>query len=411
MINKIAHNILEALFGSVRVRRAVSFLYRLLFFYEYPAIFIFCQKNSSKRIIAVNAYETYQFHHLQPVYRSLVQDPANSVILIGSNPKKLKAETNKIFFDQNHLIVNVNIFSYIWLPLLRPNIFLDTATTPQHQLCPRKTVTMLFAHGLSSLGFSKNHAEIKDAVTYDYIIATGPYQEKALKLAAEKYKVRLPEIIRGGFIRGDTLAEKGRAFDRRAFSKKCGLPDRKTLLFAPTWGEFSVAAEWIDPIAEASHELDCNLLIKLHPLMLEGTTQWETAGVDWKAKLAQLGSRKNIHICNTYELEDYMLAADIMITDASSVGIEFFLLRRPVIFLPAPQYFDTFGRDKPIYWLREGLEIAEISGLKEKIKAINPDSGPAADYDLESIIYNPGNAVASICSFLRNIGGQRPADS
>ena len=69
-----------------------------------------------------------------------------------------------------------------------------------------------------------------------------------------------------------------------------------------------------------------------------------------------------------------------------------------------------FRSDKPIYWLREGLEISEISGLKEKIKAINPDSGPAADYDLESIIYNPGNAVANICSFLRNIGGQRPAD-
>ncbi len=406
MIRKSRYHILEKLYQCATARRLAATFFRKRFTGEHPAVLNFIEKENNSPLVALNAHEPYQFAHLRPLYEELRRDPELTVILIGSNPRKIARPVYRAFMRQNNLKLNHTLFSYIWLQTLRPAIFLEPAISSYHHLCGTNTIRILFAHGLSSLGFSKNHAHIRQAAGFDYIIATGPYQEKTLKLAAQQYGTALPRILRGGFIRGDMLVRRSATHDRVMFLKRCGLADRHTLLFAPTWGEFSATVQWIDQIVDLSTELDCNLLIKLHPLMLNGQTKWETAGVDWPGKLERFGQQANIHICDHYSLEDYMLASDTMITDVSSVGMEYMFLRKPVLFLPAPRFFKIFGRDKPVFWVRDGLEVKNVTELREKIKRQQHAISDSTAYDLDKISFNRGRTTASIASLIKNLARQ-----
>lgn len=406
MLNKFVYKLHEKLYQSIYVRHIVSYLYRIYSFADYPTIAKFIQSNKEKTLIAINAYQIYEFNHIKPLYLSLTKDPSYRVILIGSNPRKIKRTEYQTFIEENNFILNENVFSYAWLPFLNPDIFISTAITQYHQLCHNKTIKVLYAHSLSSLGFSKNHKHITKATAYNYILSTGPLQKKALKIAANKYNVQLPEIIPGGFIRGDILAKDVHSFNLDGFYAKCGLAHNNTVMFAPTWGEFSVAVDWIDPIVDLSFKLDFNLLIKLHPLMLKGQTQWETAGIDWPVKLKELDKNNNIHICNRLSLEDYMLGSNIMITGASSVGIEYMFLEKPVIFLAAPKFFEIFGYEKPIYWVRKGLEVENTDELYNKIKDIFSRTEFHQEYDTRSITFNPGTSIKSITRWIKEITQQ-----
>ncbi len=146
-----------------------------------------------------------------------------------------------------------------------------------------------------------------------------------------------------------------------------------------------------------------NLLVKLHPLMLEGKTNWESAGIDWSNKLNQLNQNRNIHICNQAHLERYMFASDVLITDVSSVGIEYMFLSKPVIFLPAPKFFNHFGEDKPIFWIRKGLEISDIIELREQLNTLLSKPKYRPDYDIRKISFNPGATIESMEKWMKKL--------
>jgi len=98
-----------------------------------------------------------------------------------------------------------------------------------------------------------------------------------------------------------------------------------------------------------------------------------------------------------------MLGSDIMITDASSVEIEYMFLQKLVIFLPVPQFFDFFGCDKPIFWVRNGLEVQDVVELKEKLKTIESDPKFVPDYDIRDFSFNPGNTIEGIIGWIESL--------
>ena len=403
MIKKIVSSFYWKLYQSRYVRYVLSYRYRILFSKEHEAVSEFVENRGGNIVIAITASETYQFSHIKPLYDELAKDLSYSIILIASNPEKMQSPVYQKFLEKNNYRVNKDVFSYIWLSILKPDIFIETAITSYRHLCPAITRKILLAHSVSSIGFSKDHAHIRNAVEYDYVVSTGPYQKKVLELAADQFKVTLPEVFHGGFIRGDLLAAKNAGFDRLDFLEKCGLADRKTVLFAPTWGEFSATAEWIDPVVDLCVELGLNLMVKLHPHMLGGQSKWKTAGIDWHNKLDTLRGNKGVHVCGEFDVEEYMLAADIMLTDVSSVGLEYMFLGKPVFFLPAPRFFEIFGKDKPIFWLRNGLEVQDIVELKERLVITDGEPEHDPDFYIRKLSFHPGKAVTSIGGFIKTI--------
>ncbi len=402
----ILHKVIEAAYFAKMPRYAFNGWQRMFNLREREVIKKYISNNviAGKNIlVALNCRDPYQFEHIREIYFYLKKHRFFLPFPFGSLDrfnKDNKSNLSSYFEKEYNLFYGVNYFSYNWLSLLKPRVLLEPTITTYTDFC-KKSMKILYAHGLSSLGFSKNFSHIRYTRKYDYIFLTGPLQKKALIYANKKHGGVLPKMIEVGFLRGDRLAERQKIFDNANFLHNLGLASNFTVLFAPTWGEFSATREWIDRVVQLCKSLNINLLIKLHPLMLRGRTKWETGGVDWISKLNKISEDYvQARIISEENIDDYMLASDVLITDASSVGIEFMVLNKPVIFLPCPHYFKIYGEQRPIKWIRNGFEITHLTELKSRL--INIMEGQRCNClgNINEVVFNPGKAMNVISGFL-----------
>jgi len=166
------------------------------------------------------------------------EDTFIPILIISRKIRRNKKEWDR-FLKNNHLIIGNFWYEFYTLLLIKVDIFLETAITSYCNLCNKKVIKMLYAHGLSGLGFSKDYKHIKKAVRYDCILLTGPMQKKALEIAAEQFNVSLPKMKEVGFSFGDRMRKKNKDFNKKEFNSKNNLKQNYTILFAPTWGIFS----------------------------------------------------------------------------------------------------------------------------------------------------------------------------
>jgi CDP-glycerol:poly(glycerophosphate) glycerophosphotransferase len=114
-------------------------------------------------------------------------------------------------------------------------------------------------------------------------------------------------------------------------------PGRKTVLYAPTWnlGLTSAAmlgARLVELIrAEAP---DVNVVIKPHPVIGDWRPRWMAR---WERLAA---TARGVHLVrDTHaDVTPYLLAADVLVSDASSVIFEFLALDRPIILVTNPRH-------------------------------------------------------------------------
>lgn len=95
-------------------------------------------------------------------------------------------------------------------------------------------------------------------------------------------------------------------------------PEKQTLLFTTTWDRsgLSAADRWIDHLPEL--KVKYNVFVSLHPMM--SSRYFQT-----------VKSQEGITFVGSDELPAFMLAADILVSDTSSVMGEFCALDKPVI--------------------------------------------------------------------------------
>lgn len=136
-------------------------------------------------------------------------------------------------------------------------------------------------------------------------------------------------------LRGELTREIARA--------KYGLPDRPTILYAPTHGALSSFFSWGLEICKAVPD-DWNLIVKPHPV-LATTVAAEVAGGEAIARVQEYLKRRGaLWLPLEPDVVPLMAAADALITDYSSVAEEFLVFDRPIIF--ADHLADASGRDR-----------------------------------------------------------------
>ncbi|MCS6858741.1 MAG: CDP-glycerol glycerophosphotransferase family protein [Abditibacteriales bacterium] len=136
-------------------------------------------------------------------------------------------------------------------------------------------------------------------------------------------------------LRGELTREVARA--------RLGLPDRPTVLYAPTHGALSSFYRWGLAVCGAVPD-GCNLIVKPHPSLVTTIAAEGTGGAMLTAVTDYLRQRGGVWLPHDPDAMQAMAAADVLITDYSSVAEEYLIFDRPLVF--ADHLAHAMGRDR-----------------------------------------------------------------
>lgn len=172
-------------------------------------------------------------------------------------------------------------------------------------------------HGLA--GEKKGHFRIRNY--FDLYLTSGAYFTQRFNQLAMKHSDF--EVIETGWSKLDALFIQRNDFEEEKKALLEKHQAKKMLLFAPTFSPNLTCAEHIyDEILELSQKPDFLVLLKFHDKMNK----------EVKAKYKQAAkSLNNLIIVDDPNISKYLILADLMISDTSSVVYEFLLLDKPVI--------------------------------------------------------------------------------
>lgn len=243
-------------------------------------------------------------------------------------------------------------------------------------------------HGVSF----RNMAVRRDVLVYDRLFLTGPYMRR-LFTAKQMLRDRDPRLVDIGFPKLDRLVDG--TLDRRVLLERIGFSGRRpVILYAPTGQKDNSLEHTGEAVIErlrATGKYD--ILIKLHDHPRDRGTNWPT-------RLEPLLDQ-HTRLASGLDVVPYMYAADLLVTDASSVSNEYALLDRPMVFLDVPQLLaamqrkgaaldlDTWGRKGGVTsrWPDEAVEAIAWS-LAHPRHASKVRRAMARD-----LFYNPGRAT------------------
>lgn len=181
--------------------------------------------------------------------------------------------------------------------------------------------------------FQKNRQSFVDrAAAWDGLVSPCDYFERTF-VNAYRYT---GELLRGGTPRNDVLVRD--ADDREKYKRRLGLPlDRTIVLYAPTFRNTKERPDAVSPRSVIDMEAwarargkDSFLLVRAHYL----------DNVSIPASFAHMA----LDVSKYPNVNDLYLAADVLVTDYSSVMFDYATLGRPIILFPYD--YDAYVNDE-----------------------------------------------------------------
>ena len=178
-------------------------------------------------------------------------------------------------------------------------------------------------------------------------------------------------------------------------------PSLPTVLFAPT---FSVAGALHVAglnIIRTALERDVNVVVKLHDRSMTPDAH-HTAGIDWPAAFAVFASHPRFALARGADIAPLLAAADVLITDHSTVGFEFALLDRPIVVYDAPELLAAARIDSDKWRLLRSMAdvVRTPSELASAIAGAfaHPERRSEARQEARALFAWPGHATARALS-------------
>ena len=256
-------------------------------------------------------------------------------------------------------------------------------------------------------------------VNFDVHFLTSPLHREQTENTIEKYGLqdRGIRMVEVGYPKSDALMQG--KYGRDEVLRAMGLdPALKTVLYAPSWDEGLSLRAFGDRVVENILKVEgINLIVKLHPISYtpeNGPSYlFYTGGIDWMKRLSRFESLKNFRHVPMDKIDPLLSASDLMVTDVSSVALEFITLDKPVIYIDCPDFYEItlkkvysafgdttadFVRNDPkanagrhvgtVVW-----DIDDLPGAVEKCLA-DPDAlSEARKSFARQLSYNSGNAA------------------
>ncbi len=146
-------------------------------------------------------------------------------------------------------------------------------------------------------------------------------------------------------------------------------PARRTVLYAPTWSSHSSVVSMGEELVKRLGEAGYALIVKLHDRSRDALNHEHSGGVDWGERLEPLLQRYGGLLATGSNSSRYLPAADVMITDHSSVGFEYLLLDRPLIRIHLPELIKNTDIEPSYVELMANASIS-VNNVDETVAAV-----------------------------------------
>lgn len=357
-----------------------------------------------KRRILFSGYAKVHFVCFYPVYQLLRSDPELEIFLSGGF-KVADGDEVSFSIDGFYDEFDVDHSKVLSADLTRGQDFdVLVCAHLSDALFPRSaTRTVQIFHGVSF----KNLAVREKALAYDYLCLPGRYH-------AEQYQKQ--GLIRAdastalitGFPKVDSLVREPDAGGDLVRELQLD-PARPTILFAPTGDKRNslelMGKEVIRAILEDGR---WNLIVKPHDHPKRKT--------NWMKKLERFEGPR-MRLIRNFDIAHALQAADLLMTDASSVALEYTLLDRPMLFLDTPELLERLEKRAPAldldtYGRKLGTIVEHPSRVVDAIAASL--AAPAQERALrrqaaEHLFHMPGSASERVAGVVRHAAGTAPS--
>ncbi len=145
-------------------------------------------------------------------------------------------------------------------------------------------------------------------------------------------------------------------------------PSRRTILYAPTWSPHSSVVSMGEELVKRLGAAGYALIVKLHDRSRD-LAYVNSGGVDWGARLEPLLQQYGGVLATGNNSSQYLPAADVMITDHSSVGFEYLLLDRPLIRIHVPELIKNTDIE-PSYVELLAKASTSVTNVDEVVNAV-----------------------------------------
>jgi len=239
---------------------------------------------------------------------------------------------------------------------------------------------------------------------YNHVFLIGEYMRRRF-IEKGLFKEDDPALHRIGMPKTDPLLDG--ALDRTALLAELGLdPSRATVIYAPTWRRESSLNVEGEAVIDALAAMDLNVLVKIH----DHSRDPETNRRDWGA---WLDAREDARVRRVRDPDiiPFLGAADLLVTDASSVANEFALLDRPILFMDVPDLLKVYSVSADLDTWGRGIGTVVRGAGNLRAAAGRALSDPKAQSEIRraaaaDIFYNPGQATDAAVRTIYEILGR-----
>jgi hypothetical protein len=323
---------------------------------------------------------------LRPVWLTLARDPRVAVAFVAEQPEAARRTLAQDGCDAA-LVSRSSAAWQRWDLALAADAWNQTVL----RRCSR---TMLFFHGVAGKYNLDAPSQLRaaaldrfDRVAFinrdrmDRYVSTGVIAEHQATLVGYP---KLDELLNDGYIPAAVLRELRLE------------PGRPTVLYAPTFSTASSLHLAGMQIVQALLQLDVNVVVKLHDRSM--IPSHHTDGIDWIQRLASFEETGRVALARNADISPLLAAANVLVTDHSTVGFEFALLDRPVVVFDAPELLAA-ARVAPERWtaLRRMSDVVRTTselGVAVRSALAHPERRHAERRQARELFAYPGTATA-----------------
>lgn len=303
-------------------------------------------------------------------------------------------------------------FRYVPNPIAPFRRF-DLAVASGFYFRPRRRMLQVqIFHGVSP----KNYAVRDEVRRFDRLFLIGEYHRRKF-VRAGLLGEEDPRGLRIGMPKTDRLVHPDAV--TLAFIRDLHLEPLPTVVYAPT--RSGSAGSSLDgkglAMVDRLLEMPVNVLVKLHD---RSSRRFRSRlAVDFEAELSRRESHPRLRFIRHHDVIPSLVAADLLVSDLSSVTGEYLLRDRPIVYLAVPGHEEKvrrgsgqrFGADDPedLDYLRAAGEVvdtpAALARAVERGLADPAARGPERRERAARLFYHPGAATPRALAALRHVLG------